>query len=145
MKLLNLLYPKFCVGCHNFGTYFCEKCISEIAQSELVCPLCERLAIGGATHPFCTRTFGLNGLWSLGIYQGPLRKAIQKLKYRFVTEIAETLVTMTIHYWVLYHPQFINELKTGEWIVVPVPLHNKRQRWRGFNQAALLGQLFAQK
>ncbi len=146
MIFFNFFFPKFCVGCRKVGTYFCEKCIHSIAQSELVCPGCERLSIGGAVHPFCTRTYGLDGLWSLGIYQGSLKKAIQKLKYRFVSDIADSLINLTIRYWVDFHPIFLKQLQNGEqWVIVSVPLHQKRQRWRGFNQAALLAYLFAQK
>jgi len=30
-------------------------------------------------------------------------------------------------------------------ILIPVPLHSRRQRWRGFNQAELLGKILAEK
>jgi ComF family protein len=38
------------------------------------------------------------------------------------------------------------ELKAGAYdIVIPVPLHRTRLRWRGFNQAALLGAALARR
>jgi ComF family protein len=166
MILVDLLFPKRCAGCKRWGSYFCESCQANILQSDLVCPICERASIGGATHPLCRRRYGLDGLWSLGVYnapqsgrlhrgaiysqseyQDPLKGGIQKLKYRFVSDLASTLVNLLITYWARYSPQFFEEIKKDpqNWIVVPVPLHIKRERWRGFNQAGLLGQMIALK
>ncbi len=153
MIMLNLffdkvIFPKKCVGCGKFGDYFCDGCIGRIYQTDLVCPECERPSIGGATHPLCKRRFSLDGLWSLGIYQPPLKIAIQKLKYRFVSELSETLINLVINYWSKFSPQLLEKIKQsrGEgWVIVPVPLHPKRENWRGFNQSALLGKDLAEK
>lgn len=146
MSLFDFLFPKLCVGCGKFGTYFCSKCIENITQGDLVCPSCERSAIGGSTHPLCRGKWKLDGLWSLGVYRDPLRKVIQKLKYRYVSELAEVLTDLMVSYWAKYTPQFFDELKKGgDWIIVPVPLHPRRQKERGFNQSALLGQILSKK
>lgn len=148
--ILDFLFPKRCIGCRKFDTYFCKECVSNIKQGELVCPRCEHLAIGGQTHPICRRRFGLDGLWSLGIYEGPLKKAIQKLKYdpSLVRDYASVLMDIAIEYWVRYQPFVLDQIKKdrGEgWIVVPVPLHWFRENKRGFNQAKLLGQILSKK
>lgn len=143
-----IFYPKVCVGCGRIGKYLCADCVGAITQTDLVCPECERRAFGGATHPLCKRKLGMDGLWSLGIYKNPLKKAIQKLKYRYVREMAEELLDITLEYWAKYQPQILEEIKKdrGEnWVVVPVPLHPKRENWRGFNQSALLGKKLAEK
>ncbi len=148
MSLLDLLFPKRCVGCKKIGNYFCDDCIKNILQTDLVCPFCERPSIGGVTHPICKRRYGLDGLWSLGVYQDPLKKAVQKLKYKWIEEIAEVLINITIEYWARFQPVLLDQLKKdkGEgWIVVPVPLHYKRQNWRGFNQSALMAKSLAKK
>jgi competence protein ComFC len=146
--ILDLLFPKKCVGCNKFGSYFCSNCIQDIRQADLVCPKCERLAIGGQTHPICKRKYGLDGLWSLGIYEDPLRSAIKKLKYRKVADFSLALVDIMIEYWARYQPFLLDEIKKNrgkDWVVVPVPLHWKRQNERGFNQSAEIGKLFAKK
>lgn len=148
MNLLDLIFPKFCAGCGKWGYYLCPECISNIPQGELVCPKCEKLAIGGLVHPLCKSRYGLDGLWSLGVYQNPLKKIIQKLKYRFVRESASTIVDLVVKYWARWTPQLLEEVKKDQgrgWVVVPVPLHPQRQRWRGFNQSAELGKLLASK
>lgn len=147
-KILDFLFPKICVGCSKLGTYFCQNCIQNILQKELICPFCKRPSIGGAVHPVCKRKYGLDGLWSLGAYQDSLKKAIQKLKYHFVSDLGETLVDLTLKYWARYNPFLLDEIKKDggkNWQIVPVPLHKYRQNWRGFNQSALLAKLLAKK
>lgn len=117
-------------------------------QTDLVCPNCDRLAMGGQTHSICKDKFGLNGLWSLGIYRDPLKSAIQTLKYKRVKELAEILTNITIEYWVKYQPFVLDQIKKsrGEgWVVIPVPLHWWRGNDRGFNQSSLIGQMLSNK
>lgn len=141
--ILDLLFPKKCVGCGEPDTYFCKDCVSNILQTDLVCPRCERLAVGGGTHSICKRRFGLDGLWSLGIYRDCLRQAIKQLKYGRAKELAEVLVNITLEYWARFQPFVLDQIKVsrGEgWTVVPVPLHWWRENSRGFNQSSLFGQ-----
>lgn len=148
MNILDILFPKTCVGCGKYGGYFCGGCTSEIKQSELVCPFCERASLGGVVHAVCKRKYGLDGLWSLGIYEDSLRKAIQKLKYKWVSEVASELVEITLEYWAKNSPLLLDKIKKNQgrsWIVTSVPLHARRQKWRGFNQSELLAKLFALK
>lgn len=146
--LWDFLFPKRCVGCNKIGGYFCNQCVANLEQSELVCPFCERLSIGGVTHPVCRRRFGLDGLWSLGVYSGALKKAIQKLKYRWVRELAGELVNLQIDYWAKHSPLILDKITKDRgqgWIITAVPLHKSRQNWRGFNQSELLGKLLADR
>ena len=148
--LLDILFPKKCIGCGKSGSYFCKECVSNIKQGDLVCPKCERLAIGGQTHPICRRRFGLDGLWSLGVYFDPLKKAIQKLKYepQLVRDYAPVLVDIMLEYWVRFQPFILDQIKKDKgvgWAVVPVPLHWFRENKRGFNQSKLLGQILSKK
>lgn len=146
--ILDLIFPKKCVGCKKVGSFFCVNCITDIKQTDLVCPKCERLSLGGLTHPACKRKFGLDALWSLGIYDTPLKSAIQKLKYRWIKSLAEDLTDITIDYWARYQPLLLDQIKKDHgnlWLIVPVPLHKIRQNWRGFNQSAELGKLLSKK
>ncbi len=146
--ILDLLFPKKCVGCKKTGTYFCADCTSNILQTDLVCPNCERLAMGGQTHPICKRRYGLDGLWSLGIYQNPLREAIKQLKYRRVSELAVVLVDILVEYWAKYQPFILDQIKkdAGQgWVIIPVPIHWWRENSRGFNQSSLIGKTLSKK
>ena len=146
--ILDLLFPKRCVGCGKFDTYFCHDCVRNIKQGDLVCPKCEKPAVGGQTHPICRRTYGLDGLWSLGVYQDSLRSAIKKLKYKWVKELAEVLVDITLEYWARYQPFVFDQIKKDcgkGWVIVPVPLFWWRENDRGYNQSAEIGKLLASK
>lgn len=146
--ILDVLFPKKCVGCNKSGTYFCQNCIQNIKQTDLVCPKCEKLSIGGVTHLVCRRRYGLDGLWSLGIYEDPLRKAIGKLKYKYIQEVSKILVDITVEYWAKYQPFLLDEIKKSggqNWMVVPIPLHWYRQNSRGFNQSGLIAKDLAKR
>ena len=58
--------------------------------------------------------------------------AIHELKYRGRRRVAGRLARM------LLEDQAVRELLAGSDVLVPVPLHPRRLRERGFNQAALL-------
>ena len=146
--ILDLLFPKRCVGCRKLDTYFCPDCIANILQTDLVCPKCEKLAVGGQTHPICKRRYGLDGLWSLGVYQGSLREAIKQLKYGKVRSLAEVLVDILVEYWAKYQPFVLDQIKKdrgARWVVIPVPLYWWRGNSRGFNQSSLIGQILSKK
>lgn len=104
--------------------------------------MCERASLGGVTHPVCRRKYGLDGLWSLGVYEGVLKIAIHKMKYRFVKEIAANLATVVLIYWAQKGTLLLDQitkLAGTQWVIVPVPLHKYRKNWRGFNQAEEMG------
>jgi ComF family protein len=70
--------------------------------------------------------------FSLGPYEGPLRAAVHELKYhgrrRVAGRLAEAIVAEGGSRAVL----------SAGAVLVPVPLHPRRRRERGFNQAELL-------
>ncbi len=71
--------------------------------------------------------------------------AIGKLKYKFITDLAEDLFVLTKHF-IRTKNQF-KWLKRSfvkkETILIPIPLYWQRENWRGFNQSKLLGEKLA--
>lgn len=136
MHLLDLLFPRRCLTCWRFGRYFCERCsatIRIIEPRETICPVCERPAIGGMTHPRCTGRYSLDGLTSFFHYDGIIMEAVKTFKYRLVTDIAQEFVSL------------VPAADIVDGVLVPVPLHPLRFRDRGFNQAEVLGKLLADR
>lgn len=134
------------MGCKKLDTYFCDECVLSTLQTDLFCPICEDKSIGGLTHPHCERSFTLDGLWSLGLYQNPLKEAIRQLKYVKVKQLAPVLAAILIKYWLVYQPYVFDALKQDQgWVVMSVPLHWFRENNRGFNQSDLLAKLLASK
>lgn len=132
MSILDLIFPKKCLGCGRFGAHICAECFSAIELEEYpICPECERQAVGGKTHPGCLKRFGLDGLIVACRYKGVVRTAIQKVKYKWSYDIAKVLVDLlAVNLWRFNFPQ--------KALMVPIPLHAKRKKWRGFNQAEIL-------
>jgi hypothetical protein len=60
--LLDLLFPKTCVGCKRPGVYLCESCALDFPLAAQICPMCGRGSIGGVTHAGCKRPYGMDGL-----------------------------------------------------------------------------------
>lgn len=147
MFFLDFLFPKKCLGCDQKGQYFCSSCQGSIRLVEHpICPVCCRLYPTGQTHCFCQTRYTINGLVSVFVYQGVVRKAIGKLKYRFQFDLAKELVDLMLDSLARRYPEFISGLADrGSFLVVAVPLHQWRQDWRGFNQSALLAKILAKK
>ena len=140
---LDLIFPKKCVGCGQTGAYFCPQCLNFVSlEPERICPACLKPSIGGFTHPRCQTPYNLDGLTSIFAYKGVIKKAIQKLKYKFVSDLAQDLIELFLSSCG-EDKAFRNLCRQGKVILIPVPLHPSRKRWRGFNQAELLGRMIA--
>ncbi|OGE13399.1 hypothetical protein A3G14_02940 [Candidatus Curtissbacteria bacterium RIFCSPLOWO2_12_FULL_38_9] len=138
-NFLDFIFPKKCVGCSKFGAYFCEDCFGKIEFVENpVCPVCQRQAVGGKTHPGCASRLGLDGLVVACRYRGPVKAAIAKVKYKWIYDIGEVLADLLVaNLWRFSLP--------NDYILVPIPLHFRRKNWRGFNQAELLAKILSQR
>jgi competence protein ComFC len=143
MGTIDLIFPKKCLGCGKIGGYFCLDCLNLVSlEPKRICPVCLKPSFGGLTHPGCGTTQSLDGLTSVVAYKGVIKKAITKLKYKFVSDLAQDLVELFL--------SFCGEDKVFTYLcqpkgitLIPIPLHPSRKRWRGFNQAELLGKMIA--
>jgi len=73
----------------------------------------------------------LDGLFVASHYSGPVKKAIHLLKYRYVSDLVMELTGLLF----VNLPLFLRQFD----FIVPVPLHPKREKDRGFNQSFLIG------
>lgn len=140
--VLDFLFPKRCVSCGRFGRYICQNCLlRQKIHFPQVCPKCERASVDGRIHPGCKSRYSLDGLTAIFVYDGVVREAIKRLKYNFAKDLAFQLIKVTISR--LRKEHLPPDL--GQFVLVPIPLHPVRERWRGFNQAALLGRMISQE
>jgi ComF family protein len=136
MDLLDLVFPKACLGCGFSGSYVCPDCVAKVRLAQPICSYCNRASIDGLTHVGCRKKLCLDGLFSIWEYEGVIRKAILALKYKYATEIASLLNKLVV-----------GRLKTPDSrylipdsaMLVPIPLHWHRQNVRGFNQSVEIG------
>lgn len=134
--ILDVLFPIKCLGCQKEGEWICQDCFANIKLiKHPVCPICEKPFFLGKTCPGCQKRTKLDGLLVAASYKDKiLKQAIHIYKYRFIKDLSEPLSRILIKY--------LQELpfNLSQLVIVPVPLHRRRLRWRGFNQAQLLSQ-----
>lgn len=134
--VLDVLFPVSCLSCGRETGWFCESCLRNVKLVEiLACPSCEKeITPHGALCPPCRRAkeICLDALVTAASYENIfVKQLIHNFKYRFVSESAKPLAELMTKATVSHDlplPHFL----------VPVPLHARRLRWRGFNQSELL-------
>ena len=132
--VLNLLFPRYCVGCGKEGDFLCYACRQALPRIlSPLCPRCGRPQPGGMLCPNCVNwSAEIDGIRSPFQFDGVMRQAIHQLKYRNLRALAVPLARLLNDY-------LITNPVPGE-VLVPVPLHHRRLRERGYNQSKLLAQ-----
>lgn len=132
--LIEIIFPRRCVGCRRVGTFLCLKCESRLEYLlDQPCAVCGEVVAGGFTHQKCITRFAPNRVFSALRYKDPLRQALFQLKYRDAHKMSELLVTL------LVEACFRSSFYIPEsYVITSLPLHPKRLRERGYNQAELL-------
>jgi ComF family protein len=136
--ILDFLFPKFCLGCGREKTYLCPECFSKIKIfSSPFCPYCGARVYNGKICQDCKKS--LSGFIAAAPYGDKLlEKLIDAFKYHFVKELATPLAFLILKF--LQQNQEIEFLKNPlDFLILPIPLHKRRQRERGFNQASEIG------
>lgn len=129
---LNLLFPPYCIGCGREGNYICDLCRRDLPYIDPpVCPICGRPLNADNMCPGCIgQPSALDGIRAPFIFNGLIRRAIHELKYNNLRAAAPLLASFLREF-------FIENPVLGD-ILVPVPVHHKRLRERGYNQSSLL-------
>lgn len=129
---LDLLFPQWCVGCGREGSYICESCRESLTPvAPPFCPRCGRPQADGALCPLCVSgNVAIDGIRSPYLYGGVIRRAVHELKYRNLRALAMPLAGL-LH-------EYLQENPLPGDVLVPIPLHPKRLRERGYNQSARL-------
>jgi ComF family protein len=115
------------------------------------CPICQRSTSNGICQ-YCAKKLqschlkNPNHLWkqelpvfSWGSYGGTLKRAIAVMKYENNPEIGRLLGQYLGESWLLNSTA---ENQTS--VIVPIPLHTKKLKERGFNQAELIAKGFCE-
>jgi ComF family protein len=147
--VVDWLYPPRCRACAGRiagrdSEYFCGSCWSNIRLvSHPLCTICGRpfLDASGDDHKCgaCLSRpprFVSARAWACypreDITDDPLRQVVQRFKYGRKVSLGKALGRLMA----AGCQEFLNECRVD--LIIPVPLHPKRLRWRGFNQSVLL-------
>ena len=129
--LLDTLYPLECVGCGGSGKVICDTCAADLPK--LAPPFCQMCATPG-DFVRCQRCAEgvrqFDGIRAPFHYAGVVRKAILALKYGGIRAAAPQLGDLLAGY--------LNDNPLPGDVLTAVPMHSRRRRERGYNQAELL-------
>jgi ComF family protein len=131
--LLNLLFPPVCAGCKQVGALFCAECTAAVSWlAEPLCLACGRpTAVSVRQCEQCRqRPLSVQQVRAAAQYTGPVIPLIHQMKYSGFFSLAEPLAGLMARAWPAW------QLPVD--VVVPIPLHLRRERERGYNQSALL-------
>ena len=137
---LDWIYPPFCACCQLPGTRLCSNCIQKFQpiNHETACPVCDLPGFSKFTCPDCAKNPpAFTALRSYGQYQDTLRTAIHKLKFERDLGLGEVLADLL--------EIAFNSTQWNIDAVTAVPLGAQRLKERDYNQARIIGELFASK
>jgi ComF family protein len=141
--ITDLVFPVSCLVCGADQTYLCDACLAKLPRLEKQkCLVCQKPAPFGKTHPDCVTKNSVDGAIA-GLYYKDRRvnEIIRVFKYKFVSELGHQLSFAIVE---AMERQGLSGY-FQDFVVVPVPLHRRRQNWRGFNQSHLLAKALAEK
>lgn len=153
---LDCLFPPVCLACRGAlknlretTDMLCALCVNTLAVSSTInCPVCGKRVPFPAENQW-PKTGDLCGvpylLAAAASYEsGVVRKLVHELKYNSIRSAMTPLRSLLIEPYVekTLLPFLFSENcspPTAHCSVVPIPLHQGKERRRGFNQAALIG------
>ena len=144
--LRGIIFPESCLSCgtglkerHNIA--YCQVCLKDVRLiHEPLCKICGKPfeKSGGKSH-LCS--FCLQNKWyftrarAAVYYQEPIAGAVKFFKYSGEMYGLKTFAALT-------HKYFLKHSFPNPDLIIPVPLHTRRLRSRGFNQALILCRKF---
>lgn len=130
--VLDLVAPPLCVGCRKVGVWLCAPCAENTPlYVSAQCPRCGRPWEQKGLCAICLEhPLQVNPVRSAFLFEEPIRSAIHALKYRGGSQVVEALAAPLAQAWRTHG-------MTGD-LLVPVPLHARREARRGYNQATVL-------
>ncbi len=143
---LELLFPYRCLSCRRYldREYICRPCFNRLPiKGQGECVGCSRPSPDGMTCILCKDGYQLDQLMVVSDFNDPaVAMLIRRMKYGFIRDLVEPLHRLSRKY-LLYRAKKGRSFIQDNPLLVPVPLHIVREQWRGFNQAALLGESIA--
>lgn len=144
----DVVFPPVCLGCHGLVEenqpyrHVCRQCL--LALPRVVPPACDVCG-----HPFhgevegprtCSHCAGLRPAFRRGctavVFRGVARSLLIELKYHHGLHVLTDIEAI-----LRSSPHLLDHVRNA--ILVPVPLHPRKLRERGFNQCRLIADLLA--
>jgi ComF family protein len=147
---LDILFPPLCHVCRTFvpgqeEIHLCTPCREKVAL--IRSPLCPVCGVPFATEdgidhpcgPCLTNRPPFARARDAARFEGPVQELVHRFKYGKKIHLARPLGLLTARGLAAFAEEAAPDC------IVPVPLHHKRLRERGFNQSQLLGRVLAKQ
>lgn len=143
--LLDIIYPPRCHVCMDFidrapdkAPEICNNCLENIREiSHPYCPVCGLpfSSKAGDDH-LCEKCIldrpHFDEMRAPYFYEGPIMEAVHRIKYSGRSDIINSLVPVLVK----FTRNWLSD--TNKMLIIPVPLHKKKLRQRGYNQSVLI-------
>lgn len=138
--ILELIFPSSCYKCKKSGAYLCISCYDSLdIFPHSICPHCDIRLPEGKLSDKCYNVLKLDRLFTCSNFRDEtLNKLIKDLKYKKSYTLSKPLAQFT--YWWLKKEGYIEEIKKNIDVIIPIPIHLKKHKERGFNQVEKIAQ-----
>ena len=146
--VLEAVFPAACVSCGKEGAYICAQCEIFLVEASFICPVCRQASFTGERHRLCAPKYGLQGLVSVWEYEGAAQRLVHCIKYNGVTHAIGESIERACSSMVFNQRRFgtfLSFLFSPDTLVTFVPMHSKKEKRRGFNQAELFANMLAKR
>ncbi|MDD4074048.1 MAG: ComF family protein [Candidatus Pacebacteria bacterium] len=137
-KLIDIFFPKKCINCQKEGSYLCEDCLSLIDVNPFIYCLCDKMEkihkCEKCKHRYLDRIYS-----ACSFKNSIVQNAIHKLKYSYIKELS-----IPLSFLIIKHLQEVSCLIDEDFVIIPIPLSNKRKRARGFNQSEEIAKIISE-
>jgi ComF family protein len=142
---LDTFFPWKCISCKkevHFSYPLCKKCQKNIPINySFICPVCKKRIINFSKRSCFCKTY-INALGVVSFYENSIiRKTIHFFKYQPILSLQKPLAGLMIKF--LKETNFFSEIDKKNILLIPIPLHKRKRRQRGFNQSELLAKAVA--
>ncbi len=145
MKLLDIIFPKYCVNCKKFGDFLCPNCFSRLSfDTKNICLVCGNPSYDGLTHPRCRGRYRIEGSFTGVVFNSVSKKLIYQFKYKPYLSNLSSFLTDLLYESLIQNENF-NKALGSQLLFVPIPLSAAKLRKRGYNQAEILAKGLSKK
>ncbi len=139
-----MIYPKICLQCNDTGHHgidLCQRCLQRLPWVKYACSRCA-LPLSSSNSSNCgacsNRELYFDHTSTPFQFDGFIRDAIYQFKFNHKLNQGKLLAEL-----LLRHIEE-KQLEIPE-LIIPVPLHKKRMRQRGYNQALEIARLVSKQ
>ncbi|MDP3769832.1 MAG: ComF family protein [Candidatus Sungbacteria bacterium] len=137
---LDILFPAQCLSCKKEGSFLCVACKNSLPLLPPTCFVCHAMTPArdndgvGRTCLHCRKKTLIHTFLSPFTYRHPLiNTLVHEFKYQRIRSLGPISAQLIVSYFTYYRV-----ISPSRAVIVAIPLHPRKERVRGFNQALLI-------